>query len=188
MNSQPSNELLLWADCEFTGLPIAEGHKILEIGVLVTDLSLREIDTYSSFIHYNQADVELLMSTNPWWDEHKQDKPRMLAGVAGGASPQEVDEALANLTDEYFTKEKPALCGNSIHSDKSHIDVELGSFAARLSYQIIDVSSLKLVAKKYLGVEYPHKSHLHFALDDIRESVDEMKFILNALGVKKFTS
>ena len=185
--NQENTELLLWVDCEFTGLSIPEGHKILEIGAIVTDLSLQEIVEYTSFIHYDAAVVEDLMCKNPWWDEHARDKPRMLAGVKAAPAPNVVDDELAGLVTNYFGDSKPALCGNSIHSDKSHIDAELGGLAALLSYQIIDVSTIKLVAKKYLGAEYTNKKHLHYAIDDIRESVDEMRFLLAKLGITRFS-
>jgi len=181
-----SGNLLLWTDCEFTGLPLLEGHKIIEIGTIVTDLALNEIDSYESFVKYDPVVVEGLMAKNPWWSEHSQDIPRMLAGITTAKLPDEVDKDLAYIVDSYFKDEKPALCGNSVHSDKTHIDVEFKDFASRLNYQIIDVSSLKLVLKKYLGIEYTDKKHLHYALSDIRESIDEMRFILGKLGIKNF--
>lgn len=180
-------DLLLWTDCEFTGLEVEKGHKVIEIGALVTTLALEEVDAYESFVQYDWDFVESMMQTNPWWDGRDDDITRMRAGVQTGKPPQAVDAELVDLTDAYFLSEKPSLCGNSVHSDKKHIDVEFPEFASRLDYRIIDVTSLKLLAFAYQGIRYGEKSYQHHATNDIRESVDELRFLLRELGISDLT-
>lgn len=186
--NQAGSERLLWVDCEFTGLEINDGHRIIEIGAIVTDLALAEIDSYESFVRYDMAEVEGLMARNPWWDAHAEDKPRMRAGIPNGKPVDEVDNDLANLVDEYFYGKRPPLGGNSVGNDKRHIEVQMPRFASRLDYRIIDVSSLKLIARDYCGVSYEGKLHQHHALADVRESIDEFRFLLNRLGIADLTS
>jgi oligoribonuclease len=174
---------MLWVDCEFTGLNMEEGHRIIEIGAVVTTLGLNAIDSYQSFMNYDWPEIEDLMAKNPWWDAHADDKPYMKAGLAAGKPVHEIDAELAAMTDAYFPLERPSLAGNSVGNDKRHIDVQLPDFASRLNYQIIDVSSLKILARKYRGIGYEGKSHQHHALEDVHESIDELRFLLTRLGI-----
>lgn len=177
-----TDDSLLWVDCEFTGLSLSQGHKIIEIGAMVTDMALNELDTYQSFVKYDWEYVKGRMDVNPWWHRRVADQQRMKAGLGHAKPVHEVDAELAQLVDTYFT-EMPPICGNSVSNDKKHIDDQMPAFSSRLHYQIIDVSSIKLVAAKYRGIEYSQKIHKHYALDDIRESVDEFRFLLGSLGI-----
>jgi len=184
--SQPQ-DALLWVDCEFTGLSLVDGHKIIEIGALVTDLTLRELDSYQSFLQYDWQYVKDRMDQNPWWEGRLDDQQRMKAGFKQAKPVDVVDADLTNLVESYFGSVKPPICGNSVSNDKKHIDDQLPSFASKLHYQIIDVSSFKLVAAKYQGIEYGAKVHNHYALDDIHESVDEFRFLLKSLNIADLT-
>lgn len=178
-----SSPFLLWADCEFTGLDIKQGHKIIEIGAVVTDLALREIDSYQSFVKYDWDDVNGLMDKNPWWHERFIDRDRMRKGIESGKPPEQIDVELAGMVAGSFGTHKPALCGNSIGNDKKHIDDQFPLLSTNLSYQVIDVSSLKLIAAKYNDLEYAGKVHKHHALDDIAESIDEFRYLITQLGI-----
>lgn len=177
------HSLLLWADCEFTGLDLRQGHKIIEIGALVTDLALREIDSHQDFIKYEWSSIEELMSLNPWWTDRTDDKERMKEGNRFARPVEEVDTTLHNLVEEYFPTTQPALCGNSVWNDKKHIENQLPLLDSALSYQVIDVSSLKLIAIKYRNIEYRGKVHKHYSIDDIRESMDEFRYLMGHLGI-----
>lgn len=178
---------LLWVDCEFTGLDPTEGHKIIEIGALVTDLALNELDVYSTFIQYDWAETERLMDRNPWWNGRDQDRLRMQAGMATGRTVFAVDTDLVELTQVHFPTTQPTLFGNSLANDKRHIEDQLPRFASGLHYRVVDVSSFKVVAQLYRGTAYGGKTNSHHALDDIRESVDEFRFLMTQLGIADLT-
>lgn len=181
---QPAKpNLLLWVDCEFTGLEVNKGHRIIEIAALVTTLSLEEVDSYSNFVNYEWGYTERLINSNPWWNGRFNDIARIRAGMESGRTPEEVDADLAAMVDAHFADTRPPLCGNSVHSDKKHIDIELPEFASRLHYRLIDISSLKILANLYRGIAYEGKELRHHALSDIRESVDELRFLLDKLGI-----
>lgn len=174
---------LLWVDCEFTGLDPGMGHKIIEIGAVITDLALNQKETYQSFVYYDWDYIEQHMAKNPWWTNRHEDRARMSAANHSAKVPALVDTELSELTAEYFSQAKPALCGNSIGNDKRHIEIQLPQFASLLSYRVIDVSSLKLLARMYRGIEYGEKKHKHYALDDIQESIDEFRYLAAKLGI-----
>ena len=78
------------------------------------------------------------------------------------------------------------LCGNSIHQDRRFIRRYMPAFDARLHYRMVDVSTLKELAKRWYPDAInamPVKSDAHRALDDIRESVTELRFYRERLFV-----
>ena len=70
------------------------------------------------------------------------------------------------------------LCGNSIHIDRRYIHKEMPKLDNYLNYRMIDVSSFKEVLKRWYKPDKnePEKKNSHLALDDIRESIEELKW------------
>lgn len=186
-NSRPhsQDQLLLWADCEFTGYFWEHpDHRILEIAALVTDLSLNEIDHYESFIQCDPDKTAQLIALNPVWARGPNPElPRLLAGSANAPPLETVDHALTELHDTYFrSSRKTPLAGNSVYFDNLNIQHHFAHFGSRLSHQVIDVSSFAIMAKKMHGIRYRGKTYAHEALSDIRESVDELRFLRAQIG------
>ena len=76
-------------------------------------------------------------------------------------------------------KVRPVLAGNSIHQDKRFINRYWPALDARLHYRLVDVSSIKELARRWYPeavAQMPKKSDSHRALDDIRESIDELRY------------
>jgi hypothetical protein len=82
--------------------------------------------------------------------------------------------------DAHFgPKDRPVLCGNSIHQDRRFIRRYLPAFDARLHYRMIDVSTIKELGRRWYPTELaaqPAKAESHRALDDIRESIAELRY------------
>ena len=79
------------------------------------------------------------------------------------------------------------LAGNSVHADKAFLDKYMPKFMDHLHYRIIDVSTIKELAKRWYPNEYkraPRKAGSHRARDDILESIDELKYYRTALFKK----
>ena len=78
------------------------------------------------------------------------------------------------------------LCGNSIGTDRRFLAAYLPAIEDHLHYRSVDVSTIKELARRwYPGVidGAPKKATSHRALDDIRESVDELRFYRQKLFI-----
>jgi len=169
-----NNNRLIWIDLEMTGLdPIND--KILEIATLVTDDELNIIaEGPNLIIHQSQ---EVLDSMNDWCKvQHK--KSGLIEAVLNSKICQEqaADETLKFLQDHCDENSTP-LCGNSVWQDKVFLQQHMPALAAFFHYRIVDVSSIKLVINRWTK-QYKlfKKSDTHRALDDIKESIGELKF------------
>ena len=81
-------------------------------------------------------------------------------------------------------KKRPILAGNSIMQDRIFIDKYFEKLSNRLHYRMVDVSSFKIVMTNKFEIEY-RKQNSHRALDDIRESIGELRYYLDHIQTKK---
>lgn len=176
----PSTDTLLWLDYEFTGLAI-DDDLVIEAGAVVTDYSLKTLATFQSFIHYPSKLVAPLIDRNPWWQERQQHREAMLGHVA--AAPhglEDVGTRLAQFASEWCS-EPVVLAGNSIHNDRKWVERDFPRLNEVLHYRMLDVSALKLVAHGMFGIVFDKKES-HRAVEDLAESIEELRFLLLALG------
>lgn len=169
--------LLLWLDMEMTGLDPAR-ERILEIATIVTDEALVEVAAGPELVVHQPDDV--LAAMDRWNTEHHG-----ASGLTERSRTSTVTEADAEaqtlaFVDAHFpAKDRPVLCGNSIHQDRRFIRRYLPAFDTRLHYRMIDVSTVKELGRRwYPGAmaAQPPKTERHRALDDIRESIAELRW------------
>ena len=172
---------LIWIDCEMTGLDIFGGDELVEVSVVPTDFELNVLD----------AGVDYVIKPSARAVEHMNDFVRGMHTRSGlinewndGLS---LDEAQAKVVEyvKRFTPQgvKPLLAGNSIGSDKKFLDHYMPDLMARLHYRVIDVSTLKELARRWYPDVYrnrPAKNGGHRALADIIESLDELRYYRQA--------
>lgn len=169
---------LFWLDMEMSGLDV-ETEVVIEVAAIITDLDFNEIETYEAIVRQPQ---HFLDNMDDWNKEH-HGKSGLTAKVPFGKSPDEVERKLISLCDRHFTeglkdpKLRPVLAGNSITQDRLFIDRYFLNFSNRLHYRMLDVSSWKIIFNNKFKVEYRKKNN-HRALDDIRESMEELKYYL----------
>ncbi len=176
--------LLLWLDMEMTGLDPAR-ERVLEIATLVTSATLEVIATGPELV-IHQPD-EILAAMDDWNTRHHgasglTERARQSTITEGEAEAQ----TLAFVDAHFGSKERPVLCGNSIHQDRRFIRRYLPAFDARLHYRMVDVSTLKELARRWYPNEVdamPAKSDAHRALGDILDSVAELRFYRERLFV-----
>uniref|UniRef100_A0A8C1WQ03 Small fragment nuclease n=1 Tax=Cyprinus carpio TaxID=7962 RepID=A0A8C1WQ03_CYPCA len=162
--SQSLAQRMVWVDLEMTGLDI-EKDRIIEMACIVTDSDLNIIAEGPNLI-INQPD-ELLDGMSDWCKEHH------------GKSESQTFQSWCVSSST----------GNSVHADKKFLDKFMPQFMRHLHYRIIDVSTIKELSRRWYPEEYslaPQKKASHRALEDIQESIKELKFYrANVFKVKE---
>ena len=183
---------LLWVDLEMTGL-VPGKDKILEVAAIATDWEFNEIASLTAVVKVDEKIIKERM-VGDFWEKNKASYDGLVAQNENGESPEAVEAALLAFLDEYFEKEsiksdskgkgKIILAGNSIHQDRKFIDIEFPELGKRLHYRMLDVSAWKVYFEgaKHLKFKKPEN---HRALDDIKGSIEELKFYLSFLKESK---
>ena len=170
-------EKLFWIDLEMTGLDI-EKEVIIECAALVTDYDFRVLETYEKVVNQPQIYIDRM---DDWNKEHHA-KSGLIAKIPRGETPDQVEEDLLKMIGRHWPniekkEDKPILAGNSIGQDRLFLNKYFKKFADQLHYRMLDVSSWKIIFNHKYGIKYEKKNQ-HRALDDIQESIEEMKFYL----------
>ncbi len=171
---------LMWLDMEMTGLDVQKEVPI-EIGVVVTDMRLSTCETYHAVLKQDQRFLESMDD----WNKKHHGESGLVDAVSRGRAPQQVEVDLLELCDQHFAKERVILAGNSIGQDRLFIEKHFLNFAKRLHYRMLDVTSFKLVFWHMHSCAYDKKISTHRALEDILESIEELKFYLQFLDKNK---
>ncbi|MDG2253923.1 MAG: oligoribonuclease [Opitutaceae bacterium] len=171
-----SKRRFCWIDLEMTGLdPNAD--RILEAGIIVTDKFLEPVFEWETAV---TQPSQVLENMNDWCKHHHA-KSGLIDRIPKGISEDELDERLAEIILTHFKKKNPVvICGNSISQDRKFIDQYLPKFSERLHYRMLDVSSFKIVYREMLGRDFK-KQNTHRALEDIKESIAELKYYMSAI-------
>lgn len=171
-----SKRRYFWIDLEMTGLDHTTD-RIVEAAVIITNKQLEPVFEWERPVRQPQ---EVLDGMNDWCKHHHA-ASGLLDRIHDGITEQELDDKLAEITLKYFKKTNPCvIAGNSISQDRKFIDAYLPQFSSRIHYRMLDVSSFKIVFREMLGREFI-KQNTHRALDDIRESIAELKHYMSAI-------
>ncbi len=171
------DDRLVWVDLEMTGLDV-ETDVIVEIACIVTDASLVPIDAGIEIIVHADADALARMGD---FVREMHTKSGLLPEIERAT----VDVVSAQRATLEYVKQhvpKPStapLCGNSIGTDRRFLARYMTELDDYLHYRSVDVSSLKELCRRWHPQLYrkrPGKAEHHRALDDIRESIEELRF------------
>jgi oligoribonuclease len=178
--------MLAWMDLEMTGLD-PDRHVIVEIATLVTDDELTLVAEGPDLVIHQPPEALALM------DDYVRDmhtRSGLLAQIeASTVTPEQASaETLAFLRKHIPEAGTVPLCGNSIGTDRRFLAKWFPEIEEYLHYRCVDVSTLKELAKRWypealLGA--PKKARGHRALDDIRESLDELRYYRSVLFVPR---
>jgi oligoribonuclease len=166
---------LFWVDIETTGLNY-ESDKILEIASVVTDAQLNIVaEGPNMIIHHEEKVFKDLLDTVRGMHE----KSGLISeSRKSKIALEEAEEATLQFAQENCGFKTSPFCGSTVGFDKEFIRKHMPRLFRYLHYRTIDVSSVRELAKRWYPFleEFKHKSGMHRAKDDIRESIEELKY------------
>ena len=172
-------ERLLWIDMEMTGLDV-DKERIIEVAAIITDRDLNPIESFESVVFQDQSFLDNMDK----WNSKQHRESGLIKKIPTAPKQEEVEKSLCSLVNKHFGKEKAILCGNSINQDRKFIEAYMPSLTKLLHYRILDVTAWKLIMNSKFSVEYKKKQS-HRALDDIKESITELKTFIDFVENKR---
>lgn len=180
-----NQKYVLWIDLEMTGLdPVND--RILEVGAIITDWDFKEVAAYEAAVRVGPRLIEKRMLKGPskdFWNSVPATRDALIAqNKQSGRSARTVENELLALLDEYFEAGIPIiLAGNSIHMDRRFIEHEWKRLNERLHYRMLDVTAWKVVFEEKYQKRFA-KREAHRAVDDIRGSIEELRYYIPKVG------
>src|SRR3954470_3042519 len=171
------SDVLVWLDMEMTGLD-PERERIIEIATILTAGQLTEIALGPELV-IRQPD-EILAAMDDWNTRHHG-----ASGLTERVRQSQISDAdaeaqtIAFIDAHVAARDRPVLAGNSIHQDRRFIRRYMPALEKRLHYRMVDVSTIKELARRWYPqviAKQPPKKETHRALDDVRESIDELRY------------
>ena len=165
---------LVWIDLEMTGLD-PEICTILEMATLVTDAHLEVLAEGPVFaIQTPEAALEAM---DEWNTTHHTESGLVDRVRASDITMARAEEETLAFVRRYASRRQAPLCGNSIWQDRRFLTKYMPRLEGYLHYRNIDVSSIKELVHRWYPPSFhaPKKQKAHLALDDIRESVEELR-------------
>ncbi|KAK4608220.1 hypothetical protein RGQ29_001860 [Quercus rubra] len=167
---------LVWIDLEMTGLNV-EVDRILEIACIITDGHLtKTLEGPDLVIHQNK---ECLDKMGEWCQSHHAASGLTKKVLGSTISEKEAENQVMEFVKRNVGTHTPLLAGNSIYVDFLFLKKYMPDLAALFSHVVVDVSSVKALCIRWYPKDNknaPIKKSKHRALDDIRESIQELKY------------
>lgn len=182
---QQNEHYLIWIDLEMTGLDLSRD-KIIEIATLVTDADLNMI--VEGPVMAIQQPEELLAQMDSW--NRKQHHKTGLVNRVKNSVITERDAELRTLDflKQYVPAGKSPMCGNSICTDRRYLHKYMPELEQYFHYRNLDVSTVKELARRWYTTDLvkPYKKDsAHQAMQDIYDSVDELKYYRDQIFQRK---
>lgn len=167
---------ILWIDLEMTGLD-SDKDRIVEVAVLITDFDFKPLVEYEAVIHQSDKVID---SMNPWAASQHSSSGLTAKIRSSKKTEKTVIKEIYKLIVDNFGEEKAILAGNSIHNDRNFIKKWWPKIDGLLHYRMLDVTSYKILMQGKYNLEF-EKSDNHRAMDDIKASIEELKFYIDKL-------
>ena len=172
---------LIWIDLEMTGLDPRKD-KIIEIATLITDKDLNLVAEGPNLaIHQDESVLEKM---DDWNREHHKASGLWERVLASDISYREAEQMTLDFLREHIPIHCSPMCGNTVCQDRRFLAKWMPELENYFHYRHIDVSTLKELAMRWKPelLEGMQKNSAHLALDDIRESVEELKHYRQFMG------
>ncbi len=171
---------LIWIDLEMTGLD-TERDRIIEIATVITDKRLNTVA--EGPVLAIRQNAELLAGMDAWNTKH-HGKSGLLERVRDSRiGEREAETATLAFLQQYVPSGVSPMCGNSVCQDRRFLARSMPSLEAYFHYRNLDVSTLKELAKRWAPeiARGFSKDSSHRALDDIHDSIAELRYYRETL-------
>ncbi|MGK0524397.1 MAG: oligoribonuclease [Pseudomonadales bacterium] len=165
---------LVWIDLEMTGLD-PEKERIIEMATIITDSELNLV-AEGPVVAINQPD-SLLDAMDEWCTRTHGESGLTKRVRESKVSEAEAEQQTLAFLKEYMEKGESPLCGNSIGQDRRFLVKYMPELEDFFHYRNLDVSTVKELARRWRPdvLEGVEKQGSHLALDDIRDSINELR-------------
>jgi oligoribonuclease len=162
-------------DMEMSGLD-PKTCVVLEIASLITDKDLNPV-AQGPVLVVHQPD-SVLERMDDWNKKHHGESGLIQAVKASKVTLAEAEQKTLEFISTYCKPRTSPLCGNTIYQDRRFLLEYMPKLEEYLHYRLVDVSTIKELVKRWYGPDFqaPNKKQKHKALDDILETVEELKF------------
>ena len=169
-------ERLVWIDCEMTGLDLG-ADALIEVAALVTDFDLQILGDGVDIVIKPPPEALAQMGD---YVRTMHEKSGLLAELDAGLTLAEAEKQVLDYVHEHCPEgSRPPLAGNTVATDRSFLARDMPTLEGFLHYRIVDVSSIKELARRWYPRSYfaaPAKHGNHRALADIQESIEELRY------------
>ncbi len=170
---------LVWMDLEMTGLE-PDRDTIIEMATLITDGELNVIAEGPEIVV--RQDAKLFDGMDDWNREHHTKSGLWAKVITSEISLEEAEKRTLDFLKQHLGPREAPLAGNSVWQDRRFLARYMKQLEGFLHYRLVDVSTIKeLAGRWYPKVRFTKRKGAHRALDDIIESLDEMRFYRQAL-------
>jgi oligoribonuclease len=173
--ASPSDMNLVWMDLEMSGLD-PKTCVVLEIATLITDKDLNLLAQGPTLVVHQPDDI--LDNMDDWNKKHHKESGLTQAVKVSTITLSSAEEQTLNFITQHCKEKSSPLCGNTIYQDRRFLIEYMPKLESYLHYRLVDVSTIKELVKRWYGPAFqsPQKKQKHKALDDILETIEELKF------------
>jgi oligoribonuclease len=166
---------LVWMDLEMSGLD-PKTCVILEIATLITDKDLNLVAQGPALVIHQP--LGLLEGMDDWNKKHHKASGLWEMVQSSRTTLAEAEQKTLEFVSLHCKEKTSPLCGNTIYQDRRFLIEYMPKLESYLHYRLVDVSTIKELVKRWYGPELqaPLKKQKHKALEDILETIEELKF------------
>lgn len=170
-----NNENLIWIDLEMTGLDTVQD-RIIEIATIITDKELNILAEGPVLALYQPDEVLTEMDE---WNTRQHSESGLLKRVRQSCLNEiEAEQQTLNFVAQFIDAGKSPMCGNSICQDRRFLARLMPTLEAYFHYRNLDVSTVKELVRRWAPdiASGFSKTSSHLALEDIKDSIAELKY------------